>query len=105
MVQPLTPTPWFGRRAGEADWPTDMAVVSHIAEQPWVHGSPDALRRLFAVGLGSVRSGLQPYFVLSDGEKARADAARALDSGAGLDNFAAGADLPTARAVAMGIAR
>jgi hypothetical protein len=82
-----------------------VAVVSQIAAEPWVNGHKEAVRRLFAVGLGTAWRFLRPYADLSSGERARADVARALKHGACIDDFASAVDRVTARAIAIGAAR
>jgi hypothetical protein len=82
-----------------------VAIVSHIAGEPWVDGPADAERRLMAVGLSTPWSMLLPYSRLSAGERARADVARTLKHGAVVDDFASGLDPLTARATSLGVAR
>ena len=61
------------------------------------------MRWLTAVGLGTAWSMLRKHSELSAGERARAELARALDQGAGVDEFTSAVDRATARALALGV--
>ncbi len=80
-------------------WTPTRSVASHFANVD------DARDRLAAVGLNSVPTWLKPYQVLSTGEKFRADTARALRSGAVLDEFTSTVDRQVAQSISLAIRR
>jgi ABC-type ATPase involved in cell division len=80
-------------------WSVDKAVVSHFSEPI------DAVNRLMAVGFNDVRSFVRPYQVLSTGEQFRANLARALKSGAVIDEFTSTVDRNVAKAASVAIKR
>lgn len=66
---------WPGAYTTGSDWPEDRSVVDAF---PAGMGIKDVTGLLTSVGLGSVPAWLRPYSTLSNGERFRADTARAL---------------------------
>lgn len=63
--------------AGPHDWPADRALIDALGPGPIKH----LTRTLTTVGLGSPPAWIKPYASLSNGERFRADLARALLAG------------------------
>lgn len=72
------------------EWDDSKAIVDHLG--------PGADERFYAVGLSSVPTWMKPYGVLSNGERFRADLARQLTNGAGVDEFTSVVDRNVAKA-------
>lgn len=87
---------FFGKQK-KLEWDRDKAIVSHFDSKE------DAERRLFAVGLNSVKTWLKPYHVLSNGEKFRASMARQLNSGVVIDEFTSVVDRVVAKSACNSI--
>lgn len=81
------------------EWNPHKAVCSHFDT------ANDAQERLAAVGFNSIPSWLRPYYVLSNGEKFRADLARKLKTGAVVDEFTSVIDRNVAKAASVAIRR
>lgn len=80
-------------------WNPDKSIISHFS-------NPDeAINKLGSVGLNTVPSWYKPYFVLSNGEKFRADLARKLKSGAVIDEFTSVVDRTVAKAASVALSR
>jgi energy-coupling factor transporter ATP-binding protein EcfA2 len=87
------------------DWPEDRAVVDGFAGELSAQEVTGALTQ---AGLGSVRDWLKPWHVLSGGQRARADLARAMMLDAmciGMDEFTGTLDRETAKLVAIACAK
>ena len=69
----------FGQ-ADHHEW-TEQAIAEHFAT------AKEASEKFYAVGLGSIPTWLKPYYVLSNGEKFRADLARSLKDNSIIDEF------------------
>ncbi len=80
-------------------WDPDRSVASHFDTVD------HAKNRLSAVGLNSIPTWLKPYYVLSTGEKFRADTARSLRPGAVLDEFTSTVDRQVAQSISIAIRR
>jgi GNAT superfamily N-acetyltransferase len=97
----------FGERlAVPSAWPSDRALIDAIG--------PGAIKQivgiLTAVGLGSPPTWLKPYHVLSNGERFRADLARALVQGSDgslvvFDEFTSVVDRTVARSASAAIGK
>lgn len=106
------------------DWPCDLSIISAIAESDLVQTAAQAgldahigtapsaetcanlaTDRLGAVGLNSLPVWLRPFAALSNGQRARADVARCLDSGLAIDDFGSTVDARNASVCAAGVAR
>jgi GNAT superfamily N-acetyltransferase len=72
-------------------------VISHFNE--------DGEDRLSGVGLSSIPAWLKPFHLLSTGEQFRANTARLLTDGAGIDEFTSTVDRHTAASCARSVAR
>lgn len=81
------------------NWDDHRAVCSHFKD------AIDAQERLSAVGFNSIPSWMRPYYVLSTGEKFRADMARRLRDGAVIDEFTSVVDRNVAKSCANSIRR
>lgn len=80
-------------------WESNKSIVSHF-------DSPDeAINKLGSVGLNSVPSWYKPYFVLSNGEKFRADLARKIKSNVVIDEFTSVVDRAVAKAASVSLSR
>ena len=80
-------------------WDKNKAIVSHFV-------SPDdAINKLGAVGLNSIPSWYKPYYVLSNGEKFRADLARKIKTNAVIDEFTSVVDRNVAKAASTALSR
>jgi ABC-type lipoprotein export system ATPase subunit len=80
-------------------WNSNKSIVSHF-------DSPDdAINKLGSVGLNTVPSWYKSYYVLSNGEKFRADLARKLKSGAVIDEFTSVVDRTVAKAASISLSR
>lgn len=75
------------------------SVASHF-EDP-----VDANEKLSAAGLMSVTEWVKPYYVLSNGQKFRADLARSLHDGAVIDEYTSVIDRNVAKAASVAMAR
>ena len=64
-----------------------------------------AMARLGSVGLNSLPAWMRPFAALSNGQRARADMARRLASGVGVDDFGSTVDGQNACVCAAGVAR
>lgn len=80
-------------------WDSGKAICSHFASVS------DAVERLSAVGFSSIPSWLRPYYLLSTGEKFRADLAINLKSGAVFDEFTSTVDRNVAKACSYAMRR
>lgn len=78
-------------------WNRDKAIISHFKSKEI------AEKKLFAVGLNSIKTWLRPYHVLSNGEKFRASMARQLRSGAVIDEFTSVIDRVVAKSACNSI--
>lgn len=88
------------RELGEPEaptWSSAETVADHLGD--------DAVERLYAVGLSSVPTWLKTYDVLSNGEKFRADLARALRDGALIDEFTSVVDRNVAKAASRSLGK
>ncbi|MBA7661580.1 hypothetical protein ES703_69600 [subsurface metagenome] len=79
------------------EWDPTKAICSHF------YDFKTAVDMLSAVGLNSIPVWLKPYQVLSTGERARVNTARALRSGVVFDEFTSTVDRATARSLAASI--
>ena len=80
-------------------WFGDESIASHFKDPD------DAASRLSAVGLNSVPTWTRPYWVLSTGEKFRADLARMLGNGAVIDEYTSVVDRSVAESVSNSLSR
>ncbi len=87
---------FFGKPR-KLEWDRDKSVVSHFESKD------DAEKKLFAVGLNSVKTWLKPYHVLSNGEKFRASMARKLHSDSVIDEFTSVVDRVVAKSACNSI--
>jgi len=72
-------------------WNREKSIVSHFKSKKI------AEKKLFAVGLNSIKTWLRPYHVLSNGEKFRASLARQLKSNMVVDEFTSVIDRTVAK--------
>ena len=86
----------FGRSA-PVEWDPTRATCSHFKN------FKTAVDMLSAVGLNTIPVWLKPFQVLSTGERARVNIARALRSNAVFDEFTSTVDRATARSLAASI--
>lgn len=89
-------------------WPTDAGIIDAFGTQP----IQQITHLLTAVGLGSPRTWIRPFHVLSNGEKFRAELARALLHAAGtrdgilvIDEFTSMVDRTVARVASAAVAK
>jgi len=78
-------------------WDKTKSIVSHFSSKS------DAEKKLFAVGLNSIKTWLRPYHVLSNGEKFRASLARQLKSNMIIDEFTSVIDRTVAKSACNSI--
>lgn len=88
-----------GAIPAELEWDPRKSIVAHF------ESADDAIERLGAVGLNSIPSWAKPYQVLSNGERHRADIARALRSGVMLDEFTSVVDRSVAKSLSVALRR
>jgi len=87
----------LGRTEKTVEWDPNKAVCSHF------NSFEEASEKLGAVALNSIPDILKPYHTLSTGQKARADVARVLESGATIDEFTSTVDRNVGKAMANSI--
>jgi ABC-type ATPase involved in cell division/GNAT superfamily N-acetyltransferase len=87
----------IGRSETKVEWDPNKAVCSHF------NSFEEASEKLGAVALNSIPDILKPYHTLSTGQKARADVARVLESGATIDEFTSTVDRNVGLAMANSI--
>lgn len=80
-------------------WNKKKAIISHFKSKEI------AEKKLFAVGLNSVKTWLKPHHVLSNGEKFRATMARQLRSGIVVDEFTSMVDRVVAKSTCNSISK
>ncbi len=80
-------------------WPVDKCIASAFGT------SNKAKQCLSGVGFNSIPSWLRPYYVLSTGEKFRADMARRIKTGAVIDEFTSVVDRKVAASCANAVNR
>jgi ABC-type uncharacterized transport system ATPase subunit len=80
-------------------WSKDKAIVSHF-DNP-----NEAINKLTSVGLNSIPSWYRPYYVLSNGERFRADLATKIKNGAVIDEFTSVVDRNVAKAASVALTR
>lgn len=80
-------------------WDSNKSIISHF-ETP-----EDGINKLSSVGLNSVPSWYKPYYVLSNGEKFRADLARKIRSNAVIDEYTSVVDRNVAKAASVSLSR
>lgn len=80
-------------------WKKGLSVASHFTN------ATEAQEKLSGVGFNSVPSWLREYYVLSAGEKFRANMARLIKSGACIDEFTSVVDRTVAKACSYAIHR
>ncbi|AWN03706.1 ATP binding protein [Gordonia phage Jace] len=88
---------WPGKVREQLDWPHDKAIIDAF---PTDMSIKDVTGLLTSVGLGSAPAWLRPYGTLSNGEKFRADMARAIaqdDDPVIIDEFTSVVDRQVAR--------
>ena len=81
------------------EWDDNRAIISHFKTPE------EGIDKLMAVGLNTIPSMLKPFFVLSNGEKFRANLARTLESRAVIDEFTSVIDRNTAISCCMSISK
>lgn len=79
-------------------WATNKSIAAHLPIN-------DAHDRLFAVGLNSVPTWRKPYFVLSTGEKFRADLARTIGNNAIIDEYTSVVSRAVAKSASVALKR
>lgn len=72
----------MGRESTDLDWDASRSIAAQIGDA----------ERFAAVGLNSVPTWCKPYHVLSTGEKFRADLARRIGEGVGIDEYTSTVD-------------
>lgn len=80
-------------------WDNNKAIISHF-ESP-----NEGINKLSAVGLNSIPSWYKPYYVLSNGEKFRADLSRSIKNGAVIDEFTSVVDRNVAKAASVALSK
>lgn len=80
-------------------WDSRKCVASHFKTYE------EAVDKLGAVGLNSIPTWLKPYYVLSTGEKFRADMARRLENGSVIDEFTSVVNREVAKSCSMSISK
>ena len=80
-------------------WEPNKSILSHF-ETP-----DEAINRLGAVGLNTIPSWYKSYYVLSNGEKFRADLARKITSNSVIDEFTSVIDRNVAKAASVSLSR
>ena len=80
-------------------WDSNKSIISHF-ETP-----EDGMDKLSSVGLNSVPSWYKPYYVLSNGEKFRADLARKIKSNVVIDEYTSVVDRNVAKAASVSLSR
>lgn len=87
----------LGRKEEEFNWDPNKAIASHF------NSYDEASERFSAVALNSIPDQLKPYHTLSTGQKFRAHMARAIKSGATVDEFTSVVDRNVAKALSNSI--
>jgi GNAT superfamily N-acetyltransferase len=81
------------------EWRDGVALIDHFAS------ASDAANRLMAAGLNSIPKWMLPFSCLSEGEKARANLAYGIQSGAVFDEFTSSVNREAARSMSHAISR
>lgn len=81
------------------EWDSNKSIISHF------QSTDEAINKMGAVGLNSIPSWHKPFYVLSNGEKFRAEVARKLKSDAIIDEFTSVVDRNVAKAASVSLSR
>jgi len=79
------------------EWCNDEAIISHFSEKE------EAFERLFACGLNTIPDWVKPFFVLSNGQKYRANIAATINDNIIYDEFTSNLDRATAYSLCAGV--
>lgn len=88
----------FGR-SRRPEWRLGASILDHFGS------AADAANRLMSAGLNTIPKWFLPYECLSEGEKARADIARGLATGAVFDEFTSSVNRDVAKSMAVAVSR
>ncbi len=81
------------------EWNNEKAIISHFESKD------DAIDKLNAVGLCSVPTWTKPFYVLSEGEKFRANLSRRLENNSIIDEYTSVVDRNVAKSCSVSISK